>query len=238
MRKLFSKEFLFLALINFLLVKADEYEDEIDDNGKCTLTKEVRKDPFPSLLKCYKYNNDACCLSVHDDYIDSYINKILSTPCIRKYPLFEILMCFGCHPNEYKYIYKKNSTNSNNSTNSTNSAGILTIRICKGFAEELWDGDLNAPSKVFDNCGFKVSEDVLGKNLSAQYQSQNYIIPSQVFKNFSHFMSYIKIPFYETYNIEIQEDTNENCYNNNLYIDNNQIFYLVYILLFALFINI
>ena len=44
------------------------------DVDNCTLTRKPRADPFPSLLKCYKYNNDACCLSVHDDYIE-YLNK-------------------------------------------------------------------------------------------------------------------------------------------------------------------
>ena len=58
------------------------------DADNCTLTRKPRADPFPSLLKCYKYNNDACCLSVHDEHIDTVINQILSAPCVRKYPLF------------------------------------------------------------------------------------------------------------------------------------------------------
>ena len=223
MKLLISSQYLFLFLIKFLLVKAEEYDEE-ENTGNCTLTGKGRADPFPSLLKCYKYNNDACCLSVHDDYIDSYVKMILSTPCLRKYPLFEILMCFGCHPNENKYIDKKNKI----------------IRICRGFAEDLWrsgdedDVDLDKPSTVFDNCGFKVSKEVLGEALYNKTKDQNYIIPSRVFNNFSHFMQYIRIPFYENYNITLVDGT-EGCYNNNPYI-NNKFFYLVYIFLFALLI--
>ena len=157
------------------------------DIDNCTLTRKPRADPFPSLLKCYKYNNDACCLSVHDDYIESYINQILSAPCVRKYPLFEILMCFGCHPNENKYI-------ANN-----------TIRICRGFAEEFWGGDLNGS-------GFKVEIDSLTKS---KFENLSYIIPSEAFLNFYDFFEYIKIPFYEDYIITIQEETNDYCYNNS-----------------------
>ena len=120
---------------------------EIKTADNCTLTRKSSADPFPSLLKCYKYNNDACCLSVHDDYIDTYINSIFSPSCVRKYPLFEILMCFGCHPNEHNYI---NITSEKKS-----------IRICRQFAEDLWGGDLNNPTNIFDQCGFKVeTEDV------------------------------------------------------------------------------
>ena len=164
------------------------------DVDNCTLTRKPRADPFPSLLKCYKYNNDACCLSVHDDYIESYINQILSAPCVRKYPLFEILMCFGCHPNENKYI-------ANN-----------TIRICRGFAEEFWGGDLNGRSTIFDQCGFKVEIDSLTKG---KFENLSYIIPSEAFLNFYDFFEYIKIPFYEDYIITIQEETNDYCYNNS-----------------------
>ena len=171
------------------------------DEDKCTLTRKQSADPFPSLLKCYKYNNDACCLSVHDDYIDTFIGQILSPSCVRKYPLFEILMCFGCHPNERKYINKTENV----------------LRICKSFAEEFWGANLNAPSTIFDQCGFKVENEYLVNN----FINKAYIIPSEEFHNFTHFFDYIKIPYYEGYKIEIQEETNEFCYNNNFYISNN-----------------
>ena len=188
-----------------------------DDN--CTLTRKTRADPFPSLLKCYKYNNDACCLSVHDEYIDKVINQILSAPCVRKYPLFEILMCFGCHPNEMKYI---NITESGSEKNKT-------IRICRSFAEEFWGGDLDSPTTIFDQCGFKVETKELTES---KLKDHAYLIPSQVFKNFYDFFEYIKIPYFEEYNITIQDETNDNCYNNNWNLDYkfyNSIFFLFFL---------
>ena len=214
MKFLYSEKNIFLLILFIIRIKSD------DDNN-CTLTRKPRADPFPSLLKCYKYNNEACCLSVHDDYIDTYISSLLSPSCIRRYPLFEILMCFGCHPNERKYI------------------NITTkeIRICKEFAKELWrenegqkDIDLNSPSKVFDQCGFKVDT----AYFSERFKGQAYIIPSEVFSNFSDFLDYVKIPFYEDYKIVIQEETNDFCYNDKVYINHNMFFCFIYI--FILFL--
>ena len=214
MKFLYSEKNIFLLILFIIRIKSD------DDNN-CTLTRKPRADPFPSLLKCYKYNNEACCLSVHDDYIDTYISSLLSPSCIRRYPLFEILMCFGCHPNERKYI------------------NITTkeIRICKEFAQELWkeneeqkDIDLNSPSKVFDQCGFKVDTNIFDH----RFDGQAYIIPSEVFSNFSDFLDYVKIPFYEGYKIVIQEETNEFCYNDKVYINHNMFFCFIYI--FILFL--
>ena len=182
---------------------------QIKSDGECTLTGRPKADPYPSLLKCYKYNNEACCMSVHDDAIESYINQIFSPSCVRKFPLFEILMCFGCHPNENKYIEGKN------------------IRICRSFAENLWGGDLNSPSRIFDQCGFKT--DFLEED--ADIGNNDYIIPSKEFDNFTHFFQYIKIPFYNDYNISIIEEENDLCYQYDKYIDN--FFVFIYLFLFC-----
>ena len=186
------------------------------DADNCTLTRKPRADPFPSLLKCYKYNNDACCLSVHDEYIDTVINQILSAPCVRKYPLFEILMCFGCHPNENKYIIPGNKT----------------IRICRSFANEFWGGDLNSPTSIFDQCGFKVETKELRES---KFRNLTYIIPSERFDNFSDFFEYIKIPYYEDYQITIQDETNDYCYNNNWNL-NYKLINSIYFLFFLFFL--
>ena len=198
-------------IIFFLIITLIEIKS---NNNTCTLTSRPSADPYPSLLKCYKYNNDACCLSVHDDYIETYINQIFSPACVRKYPLFEILMCLGCHPSEYKYL---NLTEKK-------------INMCRSFAEELWGGDLNSPSTVFDQCGFKVETDIL---TNSKFQNYSYLIPSDVFKNFSDFFEYIKIPYYEDYTIEIQDETNEYCYNNDLNL-NNKFFFIKFVLFFFL----
>ena len=205
--KMFIKKIqIYLLILIITILKSDV------DN--CSLTRKPRADPFPSLLKCYKYNNDACCLSVHDEYIDTVINQILSVPCVRKYPLFEILMCFGCHPNENKYI--------NGST----------IKICRSFAEAFWGGDLNSPTTIFDQCGFKVETKLLTKS---KFGNLTYLIPSEAFQNFFDFFEYIKIPYYESYNITIQDETNDYCYNNDWNLD-YKLFNSIYFLFFLFFL--
>ena len=206
MKKFIKKIQIYLLILIIAIVKSDV------DN--CSLTRKPRADPFPSLLKCYKYNNDACCLSVHDEHIDTVINQILSAPCVRKYPLFEILMCFGCHPNENKYI-------SGN-----------TIRICRSFANAFWGGDLNSPTTIFDQCGFKVETKELTESKFGNY---TYLIPSEAFQNFSDFFEYIKIPYYEGYNITIQDETNDYCYNNTWNLD-YKFFNSIYFLFFLFFL--
>lgn len=182
----------------------------------CTLTHRPSQDPFPSLSKCYKYNNEACCLSVHDDYISGYIDNLLSPSCIRKYTDFENLMCLGCHPLEYKYL-----------GNETDEYGNVTkyIRICKSFADSLWNSSdseysLDKPTYVFDNCGFKVDA---FENFN-RFEDYSYIIPSEEFHNFFEFFEYIKIPFYEDYEIRIQNVTDDNCYNYSFFIKINLVF--------------
>ena len=217
-----------ILLIIFLSIKGDNESDNNSDQGQnknsiCTLTRKPSQDPFPSLAKCYKYNNEACCMSVHDEYIDGYINSILSEPCIRKYSDFENLMCFGCHPLENRYIDHDKKL----------------IRICRNFALNLWNGpereeddyeSLNKPTTIFDNCGFKVDLEIL-----SDLTNENYIIPSEKFSNFYEFFDKIRIPFYEDYNITIQNDTDDNCYNNSIYINNSFLFiYLIIIFLFLL----
>ena len=184
-------------------------------SGICTLTRKPSQDPFPSLSKCYKYNNEACCLSVHDDYISSHVDSILSPSCVRKYPEFENLMCFGCHPLESNYIVND------------------TIRICKSFAENLWNSTevedgLNQPTTVFDNCGFKVDLE----DLSNLANGSSYIIPSEVFPSIYAFFDYIKIPFYEDYKIEIVDSNDETCYNYSLYIKICLFYFILFLIFF------
>ena len=212
--------FTLLLFVKLSLIKTQSKNNVGPKADSCTLTQKGSQDPFPSLSKCYKYNNEACCLSVHDDYINNYIAEILSESCIRKYSEFENLMCFGCHPLESKYIYFNNTEQKNK------------IRICKSFALRLWDNSeepnenaLDGPTTVFDNCGFKVENEILQE----VFNESTYLIPSRDFKNFTHFFSLIRIPFYEDYEIEIQTETNEDCYNHSSNINKVQLLYLLFI---------
>ena len=69
--------------------------------------------PFPSLTQCYKYNTEACCVSGHDQQIQSHFSNLLSSTCLREFPDLEVYMCFGCHPQQPKYVdlaAKKNTS--------------------------------------------------------------------------------------------------------------------------------
>lgn len=195
-------------IFNILFISLITLIASASKSDYCTLTGEGSKDPFPSLVKCYKYNNEACCVSVHDDYINNYISSILTDACLRKYNEFEDLMCFACHPLENHYI---NET-------------LKEIYICKDFAKRLWnatnDEELNFNTTIFDNCGFKGDADIF-EEIS---DGKNYIIPSknQNLSSFEEFFNIIKIPFFENYKlILVNEDDNINCYNKSIFIEQN-----------------
>ncbi len=116
------------------------------------------------MIKCYKYNTDACCNSVHDDFINDFISNLLTTACTRKFQELEDLVCYGCHPNEYYYTDNE----------------LKTIKVCRSFALKLWnattDDGLEMPTTRFDKCGFKVSNPSFSK-----LTDKPYLIPSNVF---------------------------------------------------------
>jgi hypothetical protein len=220
MKSIFSKSnfLLFLSILLFLPKKTFS----VSKSDHCTLTGENSKDPFPSLVKCYKYNNEACCVSVHDDFINNYISNILTDACLRKYNEFEDLMCFACHPLENYYL---NET-------------LKEIYICKDFAKRLWnateDEELKKSTTIFDNCGFKGDADIF-EEIS---DGRNYIIPSknENLSSFEDFFNIIKIPFFEEYKlILVDQDENNNCYNKSFYYIKNKILMKI-LFLFLFFI--
>ena len=82
------------------------------------------------------------------------------------------------------------------------------------------DNSLDKPTYVFDNCGFKVE----AFQEIDRFEHYSYIIPSEEFHNISEFFEYIKIPFYDGYQIRIQNETDDNCYNYSFLIKINLVF--------------
>lgn len=165
----------------------------------CTLTGEYSKDPFPSLTKCYRFNNNACCTSVHDDYINTSLENLLTTSCMRKYNELEELMCLGCHPYESSYIERASKK----------------LYICHSFAMKFWNAsdieELEKPTRKYDNCGFKITD-----YLSPFATRNHYIIPSETFTGFLDMINKIKIPFYEDYQIILIDENAKDapyCFN-------------------------
>lgn len=113
----------FAILTLFLCIHGVILKSSQNLTGICTLTGRESSDPFPSLTKCYRFNNNACCTSVHDDYIYTAISNLLTNSCIRKYAELEELMCLGCHPYESSYIDR----------------GKRVVYICNAFAMKMWN---------------------------------------------------------------------------------------------------
>lgn len=93
--------------------------------------------PNPSLVKCYRQNNLACCISAHDQNIQAKYAKLLPTQCQREYDNLEDYFCFACHSSQGKYVDSVN----------------MTVTLCPSYAENVWGGDLDKPSTSYDNCG-------------------------------------------------------------------------------------
>ncbi len=120
------------------------------------------------MIKCYKYNSNACCTSVHDDYITNYISSLLTNSCVRKYKELESFVCYGCNPKEFLYTDPQ----------------AKVLNFCLSFALRLWNAttieDLSKPSDKYDNCGIKVGSDSPQK--LQELTDKPYIIPSEVIK--------------------------------------------------------
>ena len=94
---------------------------------------------------------------------------------------------------------------------------------------------MNGPSTRFDGCG------LLADNNNFSDDDTNgfgYIIPSKVFNNFDQFINKLQIPYYDTkdintnnniYTIVVVED-GDNCFNNNNWIKSN--FFVILLLIF------
>lgn len=187
--------------------------------GICTLTGRESSDPFPSLTKCYRFNNNACCTSVHDDYIYTAISNLLTTSCIRKYTELEELMCLGCHPYESSYIDREKRR----------------VYICNAFAMKMWNAsnveELSKGSRKYDNCGFKITPSLV----NVTNASRHFIIPSETFTGFLDMVNSIQIPFYEDYQVELVDEQQENsttCFNDCNLIIVSFMFYIYILLLF------
>jgi hypothetical protein len=118
---------------------------------------------MPSLKKCYKYNNNkACCTAVHDEYISAALGALLPGSCDRKYTIIEDLYCLGCDSNGYIYNDRANKT----------------LTLCLSFVKKLWnatlDSDLNVPTTIYDNCGFKIV------NNWSNFTTRSFVVPSLV----------------------------------------------------------
>ena len=93
--------------------------------------------------------------------------------------------CFGCYASQPAFTDTKKKE----------------LRICRDFANRMWggqDGDLDIPSRMYDNCGLNINGQIL--------------IQSKYFSKSSDLFSLVKPTYFTDYKIVIVED-NDNCFN-------------------------
>ncbi|CAG9335287.1 unnamed protein product [Blepharisma stoltei] len=137
------------------------------------------RDPNPSLVKCYRQNGSSCCVSAHDQHIQSVYGQIFPDQCQREYGWMEDYFCFGCHPSQGKHTDEAN----------------MTVTLCKGYAEDIWGGDLSKRTKKYDNCGM----------YTYWRANPQTVIPSLEWDNAYEFFDEVKPPYFENYTILISE---------------------------------
>lgn len=159
---------------------------------ECVLLGQGRsaEKPNPSLVKCYRQNASACCVSGHDQYIHDAYEDFMSEQCQREYTTMEDYFCFGCMPETSEYIDVVNKE----------------IRMCKSYLEEVWGNDLEKRSTEYDNCGI---------NTYWRGDNATYVLPSVEWENGRQFFEELKIPLFEDYKIVMVDSSDsDKCYNN------------------------
>lgn len=158
------------------------------------------KKPFPSLTQCYKNNQRACCVSAHDSYIAGKYGEILSPTCLREYQYLENYFCLGCYPDQGDYLVPDNSSDTTADSPyllDEDGNGIFTMRICKTFAQNLYDPSRQG-SYNYDNCGLLGDE---GKGY----------LPKEKYANYSEFIEAIKPPYFEKVKWKVIDDTQKDA---------------------------
>ncbi len=184
----------------FLLIFA--YIFKYINSTACYLTDKEPENPFPSLKKCYKFNENSCCTINHDQFIQEIADNLIGENCARNYKEFEDLLCMTCDPNSGNFI----------SVNGTKSV----VRICRSLADAIWKADIYNSSTAFDNCGLKVVDEY-EQLIDPNIKKHGLIFSSSFTEGgFLSFLKSIPIPYINTENpdfeIEIVEDGN-NCYS-------------------------
>ena len=165
----------------FTLVLYVASQEELNTTNICLLNNKFPLKPFPSLLTCYKYNTESCCSPVHDFFIRDSLRNLLTSNCLRKYSDLENLFCIACDPKEDTFIdhVKKE------------------VRLCETFINLLFER--TDPTKIkmsstYDNCGFKIVED-----LEERAKGLDVIVPSMFFNDIFDFLDSVGVPFLRGY---------------------------------------
>ena len=125
--------------------------------------------------------------------------------CQRSFDEIQKYFCFGCNNREPQQTGIKNETVKVNSTYSV-TVQKKYLYLCDGFVTSLWGGNVNKSSTRFDNCGMTTY-------WRPEPHNADVILPSLYFKNAAEFLTAVKPPLYEDYEIKIIPDgSSQDCF--------------------------
>lgn len=151
----------------------------------CTLLKDSPEKPSPSLVKCYRHNTNACCVSAHDAHIQGVYESFFSAQCQREYNNMEDYFCFACNPTQGEFVDEVTKT----------------VYVCEEFAKRVWGSSLDGRTEDYDNCGM----------YTYWLESSETILPSSYFATAYEFFAVVKPPYFTDYTIDITR--NKDCFN-------------------------
>lgn len=155
----------------------------------CVLIDSDAAKPSPSLVKCYRFNKLACCISAHDQQILSDYEEFMSASCQREYDNLEDYFCFACQVEQSDYVDVVNQE----------------LYFCESYAETVWGGSLDKNSDEYDDCGM----------YSYWRDETTTIVPSLEWNNGYEFFAEVKPPYFENYTIIIVgDDDDHDCFNS------------------------
>jgi hypothetical protein len=145
--------------------------------------------PSPSLVKCYRYNKLACCISAHDQTILTDYQSLTSTSCQREYDNLEDYFCFGCHPDSGDYV----------------NIEAQEIYFCESYAEVVWGDSLDGTSSSYDDCGL----------YTYWRDTTETVMQSDSWANGYEFFAEVKPPYFSNYTIIIVgDDDDTSCFGS------------------------
>jgi len=208
-----------LVLFAIITITKQQMNNGTGNTEECLLTQSAPNKPYPNLLQCYLYNSNSCCVSVHDDYIQTFVAGLFSNSCKTQYAGLVSLLCFGCHPSQFNYTDTVNKI----------------IYLCDSYIPYLWGSpNYTSPTTVFDNCGIKGAP--FAKYLNNT--SAQYVIPSLAFTDLFSFITALQVPFFANYTFQIVNTTmypGSNCFNGLSHMINFSYMMFIFIIILHIY---
>eukprot|EP01118_Nematostelium_gracile_P019560 TRINITY_DN9100_c0_g1_i2.p1 TRINITY_DN9100_c0_g1~~TRINITY_DN9100_c0_g1_i2.p1 ORF type:complete len:233 (-),score=39.20 TRINITY_DN9100_c0_g1_i2:74-706(-) len=149
----------------------------VEAQDTCLLTGfEPRRAKYGFRL-CRQYNDNTCCVTGMDadalEKFETLVDLGDSCPYRKRNSVVELnqWFCLACSPDQPKFMINE-----------------TTVRVCKDFAERLWEDD----GKIYDGCGLRVVNNVCGSGFDEC--GDDVVVPSTTYASVEDFMQAVKPP--------------------------------------------